>query len=165
MAYRSSAFRSATFALRKPVPTGVVSGPLIPMPLLRIDSSTRSGIRLALAFKDSLARLLHIPVETGFRWIQERGAWLLILSGPIPSPGMNVTSYAIRSPTFLFCGRDHLIRRSQVPKSSPPMFLWQRPMFCFDSTWKWLVRGRRTYDCQNVTPAQPYRRPPEAIPR
>src|SRR6266511_2626622 len=42
-ANRSSSLRSATFTLRKPVPMGVVNGPLMATPLARIDSSTGSG--------------------------------------------------------------------------------------------------------------------------
>ena len=42
-AYRSSSLRSATFTLRKPVPTGVVIGPLMATLLRRTDSSTCSG--------------------------------------------------------------------------------------------------------------------------
>ena len=42
-AYRSSSLRSSTLTERKPDPTGVVVGPLMPTPLRLIDSSVRSG--------------------------------------------------------------------------------------------------------------------------
>ena len=42
-AYRSSSLRSWTLIERKPEPTGVVVGPLIPTPVRLIDSRVRSG--------------------------------------------------------------------------------------------------------------------------
>ncbi len=42
-AYRSSAVRSNTFTDRKPAPTGVVVGPLIPTFVRLIESIVRSG--------------------------------------------------------------------------------------------------------------------------
>ena len=43
LAYSSSAWRRLTLTERKPPPTGVVMGPLMAIPLRRIDSTTRSG--------------------------------------------------------------------------------------------------------------------------
>ena len=42
-AYRSSSLRSRTLTERKPEPTGVVVGPLMPTPVRLIDSRVRSG--------------------------------------------------------------------------------------------------------------------------
>lgn len=41
--YRSNSWRSATFRLRMPPPTGVVSGPLMPTRCLRNASSVSAG--------------------------------------------------------------------------------------------------------------------------
>jgi hypothetical protein len=42
-AYRSSSLRRSTLTDRKPEPTGVVVGPLMPTPVRLIESSVRSG--------------------------------------------------------------------------------------------------------------------------
>ena len=44
--YRSSSWRSATFSERMPPPTGVVSGPLMPMRYSRKASTVSSGSQL-----------------------------------------------------------------------------------------------------------------------
>ncbi len=90
LAYSSSACRSPTFTLRKPLPTGVVMGPLMAMPLRRIESMTRSGSGVpSLAIVASPACCTShsngIPVASS----TPRAA--SASSGPIPSPGISVT--------------------------------------------------------------------------
>ena len=62
-AYRSSSLRSWTLIERKPEPTGVVVGPLIPTPVRLIDSRVRWGNGVALLAVDVLARRLLVPLE------------------------------------------------------------------------------------------------------
>ena len=55
--------RSATFTLRKPVPTGVVIGPLMATLFFRIESSTCVGERRPVLVHDVRAGVLDVPVE------------------------------------------------------------------------------------------------------
>ena len=62
-AYRSSAFRSPTFTLVKPSPTGVVTGPFRATRLRRIDSSSVVGQRRAVLLDCDEARVMALPVH------------------------------------------------------------------------------------------------------
>src|SRR6188472_2380454 len=91
-AYRSSSLRRSTLTLRKPEPTGVVVGPLMPTPVRLIDSSVRSGKGLpSSAYTSSPAgcssQANSTPVASSTRRVASAS------SGPVPSPGMKVTSW------------------------------------------------------------------------
>src|ERR1700682_5114911 len=86
----SSSWRSATFTLRNPLPTGVVIGPLRATLFLRIEASTCSGsgvpnsaMALAPAFWTSQSN--WTPVASSTRTLASQ------ISGPTPSPGTRVT--------------------------------------------------------------------------
>ena len=90
LANTSSSVRIATLTERKPVPTGVVSGPLRPTLFLRSESRTRCGsgvpsacITSAPAFCTSQS--ISTPVASMARHVAAAS------SGPMPSPGINVT--------------------------------------------------------------------------
>ena len=55
--------RISTFTLRKPVPTGVVMGPLMATLFLRIESRTCVGQRRAVLLHDVGARLDGLPLD------------------------------------------------------------------------------------------------------
>ena len=94
-AYRSSVWRSVTLTLRKPSPTGVVIGPLSATLLRRIDSRTCSGSGVPYSAIDGLAGV-HLtshsnatPDASSTRRVASAS------SGPMPSPGMRVTRWAM----------------------------------------------------------------------
>src|ERR671937_667502 len=102
-AYRSSALRRPTLTERKPPPTGVVIGPLSATPVRRIESSVGSGsglppncsITSAPASRTSQSN--STPVASSTRRVAS------VSSGPVPSPGISVTSCATgREPTQAF---------------------------------------------------------------
>ena len=81
--------RRATLTLRNPVPIGVVSGPLIATPLLRMESSTWSGrgvpyLSMTSAPASWTSQSNCTPVASRTRRVASDS------SGPTPSPGMNV---------------------------------------------------------------------------
>ena len=88
--YKSSVLRSATFTLRKPVPTGVVHGPLMAT-LLRLTASTVSsgnGVPVFSAHAAPASATSHAmsaPAASTTRCIAAD------VSRPIPSPGISVT--------------------------------------------------------------------------
>ena len=89
-AKRSSSVRSATFTLRKPVPTGVVIGPFRASMVDRIASSTRSGSGVPSASITPapacwISHSIGTPVAS--RTVRAASE----TSGPMPSPGMRVT--------------------------------------------------------------------------
>src|ERR1041384_8029481 len=96
-AYRSRALRSRTLIDEKPVPTGVVTGPLSATLLRRIDSRTSAGSgspnrEIASAptkyFSHSTSTPAHSMIETT----------AAVTSGPMPSPGRGgVLCLAIRT--------------------------------------------------------------------
>src|SRR5437588_8511172 len=93
--YRSSSLRRSTLTERKPEPTGVVVGPLMPTPLRLIESSVRSGNGVpSSAYTSSPAgcssQSNSTPVASSTRRVASTS------SGPVPSPGMIVTLYAMR---------------------------------------------------------------------
>src|SRR5581483_8386717 len=95
-AYRSSSFRSATFTLRKPLPTGVVIGPLIATRVSRIDASTGSGSGVPYRSTTSApaswtSQSNSTPVASSTRRVASES------SGPTPSPGINVTRWLMTS--------------------------------------------------------------------
>jgi hypothetical protein len=76
---------------RKPVPTGVVRGPLRATVFLRMLSTVASGSGVPVASTaampaSSSSQLKRSPVAARIFTV-----WAVI-SGPIPSPGMRVTS-------------------------------------------------------------------------
>src|ERR1041384_6650514 len=88
-AYRSSVLRKRTLIDEKPVPTGVVTGPLSATLLRRIDSSTSAGSgspkrEIASAptkyFSHSTSTPAHSMIDTT----------AAVTSGPMPSPGRRV---------------------------------------------------------------------------
>ncbi len=86
--------RRATLTLRNPVPIGVVSGPLIATPLLRMESSTCSGrgvpyLSMTSAPASWTSQSNCTPVASSTRRVASDS------SGPTPSPGMNVTRWAM----------------------------------------------------------------------
>ena len=87
-ANRSRSWRSATFTLRNPVPTGVVIGPLIATRASRIASRVSSGHQLAVASRAAVpaGRSTHsMPTSVASRTSRAAAA----TSGPIPSPGID----------------------------------------------------------------------------
>ena len=93
-AYRSKCLRRATLTLRKPVPTGVVMGPLIATLVSATASSTcwGSGVpnsSMTPAPASWTFQLIWTPVASTTRRIA------CVISGPIPSPGIRTTSCAI----------------------------------------------------------------------
>ena len=91
LANSSNSLRSPTFTERNPVPTGVVSGPLSASAFLRMLSTVASGSGVPVASTaaipaSSSSQLNRSPVASSTRTV-----WAVI-SGPIPSPGMRVTS-------------------------------------------------------------------------
>src|SRR4051812_18236659 len=96
-AYRSSALRSPTLTERKPPPTGVVIGPLIATPVRRIDSSVVSGSGLPPCWSITSAPACwtshsnSTPVASTTRRVASMS------SGPVPSPGIRVTAWAMRA--------------------------------------------------------------------
>src|SRR6266571_32417 len=106
LAYRSSAFRNATFRDRKPPLTGVVSGPFSPTTYSRIAPRVASG---SMSPYWNMARS---PAGTGYQAIRRRPAKALATaasiavraarttSGPMPSPSISgiIGSSGTRSP-------------------------------------------------------------------
>src|SRR5918997_1467938 len=89
-AYRSSSLRSSTLTERKPEPTGVVVGPLMPTPLCLSDASVSSGNGLPWRSYSSTpasrrSQRNSTPVASSTRRVASAS------SGPVPSPGMKVT--------------------------------------------------------------------------
>ena len=87
--------RSSTLIERKPEPTGVVVGPLIPTPVRFSDASVASGNGLPCLRYSSMpaswrSQLKSTPVASSTRRVAS------VSSGPVPSPGMKVTSCAMR---------------------------------------------------------------------
>ena len=83
--------RSATLTERNPVPTGVVIGPLMATPVWAIDSITESGsglppcLAITSAPASRTSQSNSTPVASRTRRVASES------SGPIPSPGINVT--------------------------------------------------------------------------
>src|SRR3989454_5605380 len=106
LAYRSSAFRNATFKDRKPTLTGVVSGPFNPTTYSRIAPRVASG---SMSPYWNMARS---PAGTGYQAIRRRppkapstAASIALraartTSGPMPSPSISgmIGSSGTRSP-------------------------------------------------------------------
>ena len=95
LAYRPSAWRSVTLTLRKPSPTGVVIGPLSATRLRRIDSRTwsGSGVPYSAMTASPASTVSHsnsMPVASRTRRVASAS------SGPMPSPGIRVTRWAMR---------------------------------------------------------------------
>ena len=93
-AYRSNSLRRATLTLRKPVPTGVVMGPLMATLVARTASSTCSGrgvpySPITPAPASCTFQLIWTPVASTTRRMA------LVISGPMPSPGISTTSWVM----------------------------------------------------------------------
>ena len=91
LAKSSNSLRSPTLTERKPVPMGVVSGPFRATAFLRMLSTVASGSGVPVASTaatpaSSSSQLKRNPVAS-----RTFTVWAVI-SGPIPSPGMRVTS-------------------------------------------------------------------------
>src|SRR3954464_6842248 len=92
----SSSLRSATLTERKPPPIGVVIGPFSATPVSRIASRTScgSGLPPCLSMTSAPASCTShsnaTPVASRTRRVAS------VSSGPVPSPGINVTRCAIR---------------------------------------------------------------------
>ena len=94
LAKSSNSFRSPTLTERKPVPTGVVSGPLRASEFLRMLSTVASGSGVPVASTaaipaSSSSQLNRRPVASSTLTVSA------VISGPMPSPGIRVTSYVI----------------------------------------------------------------------
>src|SRR6185437_7715857 len=85
---------SATLTERKPVPTGVVIGPLIATPVCAIDSITESGsglppcLAITSAPASRTSQSNSTPVASRTRRVAS------VSSGPVPSPGMSTARWA-----------------------------------------------------------------------
>src|SRR5262249_42560234 len=113
-AYSPSSWRSATLTERKPVPIGVVIGPLSATPFCFTDASVSSGSGVPCSSMTSTPawRTSHsrsTPVASMTRRVAS------VSSGPVPSPGMRVTRWAIGGAT-LATGR-YRSRRMATKKS------------------------------------------------
>src|SRR3989442_1479901 len=112
----SSSLRRPTFTERKPPPTGVVIGPLSATPFSRIDASVGSGsglppyscITLSPAGRTSQSN--STPVASSTRRVAS------VSSGPVPSPGMRVTVYAIGGRSYT--GAGGALPRNRDPPSA-----------------------------------------------
>ena len=85
--------------LRKPEPTGVVTGPLMAMPVWAMESSTCCGSGVpcssmtpAPAF--TTFQSMSTPAAAMTRCMQE------VISGPMPSPGMRVMVWVLTGAPF-----------------------------------------------------------------
>ena len=92
LTYKSKACLSVTLTLLNPLPTGVVIGPFIAILFFLIDSITWSGngvLYSSITFRPAftISQLISMPVASTTLTID------LDTSGPIPSPGINVTLY------------------------------------------------------------------------
>src|SRR6266481_6566751 len=94
-AYSSNFCLRATLMLEKPPPTGVVTGPFSPTCVRSMDSITSFGMyspcfskASAPTAKDSHSNFT--PVASRMRTVA------LVTSGPMPSPGIRVTSWLIK---------------------------------------------------------------------
>ncbi len=88
--YKSNVWRSSTLTLGKPSPTGVVTGPFRAILFLVNESSSALGI-VVLCFFNALAParcVSHSMFTPAALMIASVG---FVTSGPIPSPGINVT--------------------------------------------------------------------------
>ena len=89
-AYRSSSLRNATLTLRKPVPTGVVIGPLMATLVRRMASRTCSGSGVPYSsMTPRPASCTSHTIGTPVAAITVSRA--AASSGPVPSPGIRVT--------------------------------------------------------------------------
>ncbi len=81
--------RSCTLTEVKPVPIGVVTGPLSPTPLRTIESRTSCGRGLPCFSSASCAGEMRFPFElrAGRR---DHAQVAALTSGPIPSPASSV---------------------------------------------------------------------------
>ncbi len=88
-ANRSSSCRSATFTLRKPVPTGVVMGPFRAVLVVSIERKTRSGSGVpSRPITPAPASWRSHSTSTPLADRTDRAA--SATSGPMPSPGISV---------------------------------------------------------------------------
>src|SRR5688572_6214182 len=90
LAKRSNSLRSATLTLRKPLPTGVVIGPLIATRVRATESRTYLGsgvpcFGMTSAPASTVSHSIFTPVASTIRRIAS------VSSGPVPSPGIRVT--------------------------------------------------------------------------
>ncbi len=93
-AYNPSSCRSATLTERKPVPIGVVIGPFRATPFAFTDASVSSGSGVPASSITSTpawctSHSSSTPVASRTRRVAS------VSSGPVPSPGMRVTRWAI----------------------------------------------------------------------
>src|ERR671923_2548642 len=120
-AYRSSSLRSSTLTERKPEPTGVVVGPLMPTPLRLMEASVSSGNGLPDFSYSSMpasrrSQANSTPVASSTRRVASAS------SGPVPSPGMKVTSCGICLPFEVQVGGDAMrpwVSHDGFPLTSP----------------------------------------------
>src|SRR5580698_4127704 len=95
LAYKSSRFRSATLTLANPPPIGVVTGPFNPTRVRSRLSRTSCGsetpvLRINSSLSWTTSQSMETPVASTARRAAEE------TSGPIPSPGINVTWWDTR---------------------------------------------------------------------
>src|SRR5918994_4957693 len=94
LAYSPRAWRSVTLTLRNPSPTGVVIGPFSATLLRLIDSRTWSGKGVpcsAMTASPASTTSHSKPIPVASRTRRDASA----SSGPMPSPGIRVTRWAM----------------------------------------------------------------------
>ena len=95
LAYRSSSLRRPTFTLRNPEPTGVVIGPLIATLVSRIGLDHRVRQGRAVLVHDVGPGLDVDPDRSRTPVAATATFAAAMISGPMPSPGMQVTRYSV----------------------------------------------------------------------
>jgi len=91
--YVSKSLRSVTLALFSPKPTGVSSGPLRTTRVRRMESIVSSGTPVTSPRMNTLAPAWRASHATGAPAASMRRLAESTTSGPMPSPGMRVTSF------------------------------------------------------------------------
>src|SRR5439155_19215203 len=121
--YRSRIWRSATLRLRMPPPTGVVSGPLMPLRWSRKASTVSSGSQLPVSSKAIW------PASTSFQAMRlpcfeaaasKTRTAARQMSGPVPSPSMNGMMGS--SGTFSWPSASVILAGIRAPASSGTIF-------------------------------------------
>ena len=96
--YRSRIWRSATFRLRMPPPTGVVSGPLIPTRYSLKQSTVSSGNQLPVRLKafspaSTSCQAIRRSPPYALSTAASNTRWAVLqISGPVPSPSIKGTT-------------------------------------------------------------------------
>src|SRR3990170_5683163 len=94
LAYRSNSLRSATFTERWPPPSGVSSGPLRAVCVALMDSI--AGLVSSSPRRSTVKAAADWRSQSNSTPVMERTSSVAsVISGPTPSPGINVTLYVI----------------------------------------------------------------------